>query len=89
LQELGDAERINAIVVMTDGQENNSYTSLRQLERSLTEEARIQVVVFAIAYGDDADLDTLRRIADPTSGQVRMGDPETIRDLYKILSTYF
>ena len=89
LQELGDTERINAIVVMTDGQENNSYTSLRQLERALTDEARVPVVVFSIAYGADADLDTLRRIAEPTGGQVRMGDPETIRDLYKILSTYF
>jgi Ca-activated chloride channel family protein len=89
LQELGDAERINAIVVMTDGQENNSYTSLRQLERALTDGARVPVVVFSIAYGADADLDTLRSIAEPTGGQVRMGDPETIRDLYKILSTYF
>jgi Ca-activated chloride channel family protein len=89
LQDLGDTERINAIVVMTDGQENNSYTSLRELERALTQEARVPVVVFSIAYGADADMDTLRRIAEPTGGQVRMGDPETIRDLYKILSTYF
>jgi len=31
----------------------------------------------------------LRQIAEPTGGQVRSGDLETIRDLYKILSTYF
>ncbi len=89
LQELGDTERINAIVVMTDGQENNSRTSLRQLERALTDESQVPVVVFSIAYGGDADMGTLQRIAEPTGGQVRMGDPETIRDLYKILSTYF
>ncbi len=89
LQELGDTERINAIVVMTDGQENNSSTSLRQLVRELSEDSPVQVVVFCIAYGRDADMDTLRRIAEPTGGQVRTGDLETIRELYKILSTYF
>jgi Ca-activated chloride channel family protein len=77
LQDLGDTERINAIVVMTDGKENYSDISLRRL------------VVFAIAYGDDADMGTLRAISEPTGGQVREGDLETIRDLYKILSTYF
>lgn len=89
LQDLGDAERINAIVVMTDGQENNSRMSLRQLVGEITHESRLPVVVFCIAYGGDADIDTLEAIAEPTGGQVREGDLETIRDLYKILSTYF
>ena len=89
LQELGDTERINAVVVMTDGQENNSRITLRGLMRELSKDSPVPVVVFAIAYGDDADIDTLRAITEPTGGQVREGDPETIRDLYKILSTYF
>jgi Ca-activated chloride channel family protein len=89
LQDLGDSERINAIVVMTDGMENNSRTSLRRLVSDLEQNYPVQVVVFCIAYGDDADMETLRRIAEPTDGQVREGDPETIQDLYKVLSTYF
>jgi Ca-activated chloride channel family protein len=89
LQALGDSERINAIVVMTDGQENNSNTSLGRLVSELEQNYPIQVVVFSIAYGDDADMDTLRWIAEPTGGQVRSGDPETILDLYRVLSTYF
>jgi Ca-activated chloride channel family protein len=89
LQDLGDSERINAVVVMTDGMENNSSTSLRGLVSDLEQNYPVQVVVFSIAYGDDADMDTLRRIAEPTGGQVREGDPETIQDLYKVLSTYF
>jgi len=32
---------------------------------------------------------TLNLLAEPTGGQVRVGDPETILDLYRILSTYF
>jgi Ca-activated chloride channel family protein len=89
LEELGDTERINAIVVMTDGQENNSAISLRRLVRELEQQSPVPVVVFCIAYGGDADIATLQAIAEPTGGQVREGNLETIRDLYKILSTYF
>jgi len=88
LQALGDTERINAIVVMTDGRENYSRTSLRRLVDDL-QGGDIPVVVFSIAYGEDADMQVLRAISEPTGGQVREGDLETIRDLYKILSTYF
>lgn len=89
LQDFGDEERINAIVVMTDGRENNSHMSLRSLVQELNQDSRVQVVVFTIAYGRDADLDTLQIIAESTGGQVREGDPETIQELYKLLSTYF
>jgi uncharacterized protein YegL len=47
------------------------------------------VVIFCIAYGEDADLEMLQLIAEPTGGQVLQGDSETIRQLYKILSAYF
>jgi Ca-activated chloride channel family protein len=89
LEDLGDTERINAIVVMTDGNENNSAASLRQLVAELRQDSPVEVVVFCIAYGSDADLQTLSAIAEPSGGQVLMGDLETIQDLYKILSTYF
>jgi Ca-activated chloride channel family protein len=89
LQDLGDAERINAIVVMTDGKENNSRISLNSLVRRLETESKVPVVIFCIAYGDDADFATLQAIAEPTGGQVQEGNLETIRDLYKVLSTYF
>ena len=88
LEGLGDTERINAIVVMTDGRENYSRTSLQKLVREM-ESSDVPVVVFSIAYGQDADMQMLRIISEPTGGQVREGDLETIRDLYKILSTYF
>ncbi|MGQ9599218.1 MAG: VWA domain-containing protein [Anaerolineae bacterium] len=89
LQELGDSERINAVVVMTDGQENASSLSLGSLTRKLNANSPARVLIFCIAYGRDADMDTLQTIAEPSGGQVYRGDPETIRGLYKILSTYF
>jgi len=89
LQQEGDPERINAIVAMTDGRENNSYTSLRTLLHQIETESILPVVIFCIAYGEDADLEMLQLIAEPTGGQVLQGDSETIRQLYKILSAYF
>lgn len=91
LQMFGDSERINAIVVMTDGKENNSRWTLSRLVDKMQRgnQSGIPVVVFCIAYGDDADMATLQRIAEATGGQARRGNPETIGQLYKILSTYF
>lgn len=91
LQQESDPERINAIVVMTDGRENNSYITLSQLQREIESgnASGVPVVIFAIAFGDDADYDVLRTIAESSGGQVRQGDLNTIRQLYRLLSSYF
>ena len=90
LQEVGDAERINAIVAMTDGRENASAVSLRQLTGEIRARNQdLPVVIFCVAYGRDADYNILQDLADASGGQVREGTTETIRDLYKILSSYF
>ena len=91
LQERGDKERINAIVAMTDGRENASSVSLNTLVREIQRgnQTGVPVVIFCIAYGSDADYDTLRAMADASGGQVREGTEQTIRELYKLLSSYF
>ncbi len=90
LQQNGDPERINAIVAMTDGRENASMISLRQLVDEIRAgNQKLPVVIFCIAYGRDADYNVLQSIADASGGQVREGNEETIRELYKILSSYF
>jgi len=91
LQQRQDAERINAIVVMTDGKENNSRIRLKDLTARILSrnQSGVPVVVFCVAYGSDADMDVLETIAAAAGGQARRGSPETIRELYKLLSTYF
>ena len=91
LQRLNDPERINAIVVMTDGKENASNIRLNELVAKLQRgnETGVPVVVFGIAYGSDADMSALESIAGATNGQTYRGTVETIKGLYKILSTYF
>jgi len=86
-----DPERINAVVLMTDGQDTASWTSERDLMRRLEEAGRSERVVrvFTIAYGSDADKDLLQRIAEATGGRMVEGTPENIRKLYVILSSYF
>ena len=90
LQRQADPERINAIVAMTDGKENASSIAIRQLAEEIREgNQQIPVIIFSIAYGDDADYDMLEALAVSSGGQVKQGTTETIRELYKILSTYF
>src|SRR5512139_101320 len=91
LQQLGDPNSINAIVVMTDGKENASAISLNQLVARLQNgnQRGVPVVIFAIAYGSDADMKMLQSLSDATGGQTLLGSVETIRKLYKVLSTYF
>ena len=91
LQQRQDQERINAIVVMTDGKENNSGIRLKDLTAKMLSrnQSGVPVVVFCVAYGSDADMDVLETIAAAAGGQARRGSPETIQELYKLLSTYF
>lgn len=91
LQDLHDVERINAIVVMTDGKENRSRIIVQSLTDKLRRGAQsdLPVLVFCIAYGRDADLDMLESLSGASGGFSRRGELETIQDLYKTLSTYF
>lgn len=88
LQTVADANAINAIVVMTDGQENDSYRNMNDL-RQIFENSRTPVVVFTIAFGSDADDDLLEELARIGGGQFRRADETDIEELYRILSTYF
>jgi Ca-activated chloride channel homolog len=63
------ARTINAVVLLTDGRNEDDGISLENLlPRLRTELGDDQVRLFAIAYGDDADLGVLRRIAETTGG---------------------
>ncbi len=60
-----DPEAINAVVVLTDGRNEYTDTDLDGLLRDLEQRAQENGVrVFTIAYGPDADLDTLTLISE-------------------------
>jgi Ca-activated chloride channel family protein len=89
-----DKNSINAVVFMTDGKETmgSNKNSLLSYLRSVQQEgdkSGVQVKVFCIAYGGDADMRVLNEISDATLGKALPGTPDTIKRLYKLLSTYF
>ena len=63
--------RINAVVLLTDGQNSDgSNSDLDGLLHSLAAQpASSSVPVFTIGYGQDADLQTLKRIAEASGGR--------------------
>jgi Ca-activated chloride channel homolog len=89
LQAQNDTEAINAIVVMTDGQENESYYWLDDLSNLLQSRQSPPLVIFTIAFGDDADESMMRSIAELGNGQFRRADETDIEELYRLISTYF
>ena len=76
-----DAAAINAVVLLTDGvnddgDQNDDADQLDQLIRTLRGGEGVNaktVRVFPIAYGQDADTATLRRIAEASNGALLLG----------------
>jgi Ca-activated chloride channel homolog len=68
-----DVGRINAIVVLSDGEDTDSFTDIEELKRALRGPAErtdpLQVRVFPIVYGS-ADKSALTDIAEASGGQV-------------------
>ncbi len=88
----GDPKHIRAVVVLTDGQDNESSTSLGQLIGEVggnTEEGGGAIKVFTIAFGGDADKDGLKRLAEASGGKSYSGDPQTIKQVYGDIATFF
>jgi Ca-activated chloride channel family protein len=88
LQEQSDPARINAMVVMTDGKNTEGSVSLEDI-RSKISKADAPVLIFSVAYGEDADRDILQQIARLGSGYAYPSDPETIGKLYELICKFF
>ncbi|MET0828773.1 MAG: substrate-binding domain-containing protein [Microbacterium sp.] len=74
MKERAQPGRINAIVVLSDGQDTDSDMSLDSLIAKISQASReggddAPVRIFPIAYGEGADTGALQRIAEATGGQ--------------------
>ncbi|MCB0098122.1 MAG: VWA domain-containing protein [Caldilineaceae bacterium] len=83
-----DGDRIRAIIVLSDGQDTASVHSLRDVT-SLARGERNPLLIFPVAYGRDADISALNNIARFSSTKVLSGDPEGIKELFELISSYF
>jgi Ca-activated chloride channel homolog len=89
---LHDDSRINAVVVLTDGQDNQSHMSPSELVSKLRAQSQSEqqvVRVFTIAYGEQADRETLAKIAKASGGEEFSGDPDEIEAVYRTISSFF
>jgi Ca-activated chloride channel family protein len=87
-----DPSRINAIILLTDGRNEDGNSDddadqkaalLEQLRNSTTGEVSEPVRVFTIAYGSDADTSTLRSIAEASNGAAyNATNATTIQDVF-------
>lgn len=80
--------RIRAIVVLSDGQDTGSMASLNDLTQ-LDRGEQNPLLIFPVAYGDDADISALNTIARTSSTKVISGDESGIQQLFELLSSYF
>ena len=85
-------DTINAVVVMTDGKnEHPDDNDLDGLIRQLTDQApEGGIRVFTIAYGEDADLNTVTRISEASrAAAYDATDPQTIDAVFtNVLSNF-
>lgn len=75
MSERAEPGRINAIVVLSDGEDTDSGISLDSLIAKIGKSTKeggddAPVRIFPIAYGEGADTSALQRIADVTGGQL-------------------
>src|SRR5262249_28404924 len=83
-------DKIAAVVVLTDGEDNKSGTDLQTLIGSIRFDNEGKTIrVFTIAYGSGSRKDVLQSIADATQAKFYEGTPENIRSVFKEISTFF
>jgi len=92
LQKNGDPKHIRAMVVLSDGDDTASATTLDQLLSQIQSdvgEGGNSIKLFTIAFGSDADKDILGKIANPTGGKEYDSSPENIQKIYDDIATFF
>lgn len=85
-------DTINAVVLLTDGQDTVSSRTadrvVRELERQGRKESG-QIRVFTIAYGSDPNEAELERYAEATGGKPYEGTTDDIASVYRSISSFF
>jgi Ca-activated chloride channel family protein len=90
-----DPSRINAVLLLTDGKNeddrnNDLQATLATLRAGSEGLSSSPVRLFTIAYGQDADKDTLKRLAEATNAaSYDASDPKTISNVFTAVVSNF
>jgi Ca-activated chloride channel family protein len=84
-------DRIRAIVLLSDGADTASASQIRDAKQVIEARRgdRNPVIVIPVAYGADADIQTLNSIARSSATKVQSGDPSSISALLELISSFF
>jgi Ca-activated chloride channel family protein len=90
LRALDDPDRINAVVVLSDGAGTSvgSKKLLREIDSDPVTEGT-SVRIFTVAYGQTPDAVALRQIASDSDGLFFTGGPKDINAVYQKILSYF
>jgi Ca-activated chloride channel family protein len=90
---LNDKERINAVVLLTDGEDTDSDRTIDEIEQELEAQgdssSRVRVFTIAYSAGAEGAADGLRRIAEASGGKAYEGNTEDIEAVYRSISSFF
>ncbi|MGQ9887351.1 MAG: extracellular solute-binding protein [Aggregatilineales bacterium] len=92
MNEQADGDRIRAVVILSDGADtSDGRLTLNDAIRAVqaTRESLNPVIVIPVAYGADADVNTLSSLARASNTRVQSGDPQNILNVLEIISSYF
>jgi len=82
--------KIQAVVVLTDGEDTQSGLKLEQLMERIRYNGENRAIhVFTIAYGRDARKDILEKVAEATQAKFYEGNPQNIVEVFRDISTFF
>jgi Ca-activated chloride channel family protein len=89
--EAAGESRLYGIVVLSDGKNDTDGgpTESDMLSQLPSGKEASGVKIYTIAYGDDADLDLLKTLANRTNGKQFSGDVENIEAVYFLISSEF
>ena len=85
--ELAEPDASYAIVVLTDGRDNDSNHRLRDLQQAILG-ARNPVSIHTVAFGRDADGRLLEELARIGGGRYYRADETTVEEVYRQIARY-
>jgi Ca-activated chloride channel family protein len=92
IRALEDDTRINAVVVLADGGDDASTSTLDELERELSRACgpeQTAVPIVTVAYGGGADRRALERITEACQGRALSAQPADIDEVFRTLALLF
>ncbi len=91
MNNIEEEDRIRAVIMLSDGEDTASVSTLDGAIQSIeaSYDSINPVIVIPVAYGANADIRSLDRIATASNTTRQSGDPQSIQKVLEILSSFF